>query len=339
MKVFTLIELLVARPTPPRLCGVNEPTCPSKPFGRSGKLPVRGRRPILAKCFTLIELLVVVAIIAILASLLLPALARAKYKATDVVCRSNLKQIVLSKLLYADDNNQYYPVPIASSQDWNDGLEIWHSSYHIAGLKNYSAMNAWATYVGGRFGDWRDLTVSNNGIFICPQGLKEIKWTISKTPNASNSPNHDKGFYSMYTYLKNWGYAPIGPTGLSKKRVGQPFKTGPGTADCSYNNPMLVSDQCQTADANPGTGVINGFSTNHMWGGDRYYNNGNCYGKPPVYWCSKTGLGEANYGMEDGSVRQFTGVGYYNWSVLMRHSPGGASDYDAPMVPKEWKDN
>jgi prepilin-type N-terminal cleavage/methylation domain-containing protein/prepilin-type processing-associated H-X9-DG protein len=84
--------------------------------------------------FTLIELLVVIAIIAILAAILFPVFARAREKARQTSCLSNVKQLDLGIQMYIGDYDEKLPV----GSDWSNGL----SHYHMPDRLNPYVKNA-----------------------------------------------------------------------------------------------------------------------------------------------------------------------------------------------------
>jgi prepilin-type N-terminal cleavage/methylation domain-containing protein len=95
------------------------------------------RRQALREGFTLIELLVVIAIIAILAGLLLPALAHSKEKAKRTSCKSNMHQLSLTALIYAQDNGEYFPSEQRSANVWH---AVWMPTDVCSNFVNHYSM-------------------------------------------------------------------------------------------------------------------------------------------------------------------------------------------------------
>ena len=146
------------------------------------------------RAFTLIELLVVIAIIAILASLLLPALTRAKYTGMRASCLNNIRQQYLSQLMYADDSSGKFPYHEDSSPD-----------YHRTGTTGArSIVNA-----------MRGTYVKNTQILICPITAKGVgrTWLNYASPaNFADSTTTDYGgwdttaenVFTPYMWLANF---------------------------------------------------------------------------------------------------------------------------------------
>lgn len=128
----------------------------------------------LSKGFTLIELLVVIAIIGILAGILLPVLSRARESARRTQCMSNIKQIGMGLIMYANENSETFPSDTAYSgaSPAMRGLNLLFDTY-----------------------------VSDNKFFNCPSDT-----TVTDATNAGMSPSTSGGTEAFTSTQCSYGY-------------------------------------------------------------------------------------------------------------------------------------
>lgn len=244
--------------------------------------------------FTLIELLVVVAILAILMALLVPALSRARYAAQKVVCRSNLRQIVIGYTSYAGDCDARYP-------------SLGPTTTQVAGIYTIGrSSGSWNGNRGKR--DYEELLKPVFGdnifpVFTCPLGAWGPNWggtSIGATWSYSVWPDsHGDGNIRNKSSTSADGY----DRSRMMMRLGQPFvlqTQSDGPQRCR----LLASDGCDNGSDNAyyaKYGIMWVLKANHFVPGSVVLRFPFLRDQP--LWSGVLG-GEANYARDDGSVME-----------------------------------
>jgi prepilin-type N-terminal cleavage/methylation domain-containing protein len=162
------------------------------------------RRPQTSSAFTLIELLAVVAVVALLAGMLVPTLARARSKAAEAGCRNNLRQLGLAMMLYLPDNLEVFPC-VASRDAGGPTREDWvFWNVNRTGVESYF-LNPRNSAIGPY------LSSFNTKLFRCPtdRDVLDREAAFRRDPTSGNPYLYSYALTSLANPTRNRGIGSV----------------------------------------------------------------------------------------------------------------------------------
>ncbi len=175
------------------------------------------------KAFTLIELLVVIAIIALLISILLPSLSRARELSKRLVCASNIKGIGTSCKIYANDNNERWPIPPFDKSVLGRNLTIEYFAGAADNLVPTGKQRQFQSFsIPNRPGASSQLTVTRAYWMLVRSGDVTVQQFICPSSSDNADPTENIELYYDFTNIENISYGyqvPFGP-GPTQPREG-----------------------------------------------------------------------------------------------------------------------